>query len=158
MKTLRISAAAVLCAASLAAVATPPPRSGAADAIVGVWEFQVNLVSCDTGQTVRRLRAATLFNAGGTLLDTNVAPPSTRGPAFGVWRYEPRSRRYEIDKRFYRYNPDGSFAGVTQIHRSLALDDEGDGMTGTIRTEFLGPNEELQSIGCGTETGTRALD
>lgn len=125
--------------------------------IVGTWEFQVHIFNCDTGQTVARFRAASLFNAGGTFLDTNAAPPSTRGPAFGVWSYDPRTRKYHMDMRFYRYNPDGSFAGATEVRRTATLSRDGNQMSGAFTGQRLAPNEQVLANTCGTDEGTRSL-
>ncbi|MFC3551358.1 hypothetical protein ACFOLC_10085 [Lysobacter cavernae] len=128
-----------------------------ANRIVGVWDFQVHIFSCDTGQTLRRFRASSVFNAGGTMLDTNNTPPTSRGPAFGVWSYDPRARQHVTEMRLYRYHPDGGFAGVNQVRRTLTLSADGDGMAGEFRGQILGPNEEVLANTCGNEVGTRSL-
>ena len=102
--------------------------------IVGVWEFQVHLFDCQTG-----------------------APPTSRGPAFGVWRYDASSQTYEVTMRLNRYNLDGSFAGVAEVQRTLRLAD-GDNSTGEIRGQLYGPDEQPAAPpGCGSEVGTRVL-
>jgi len=162
MKTATLLAI-VLAAASTVAAATSLPEhhpgllAAPANAIVGTWEFQARFYACASGQTLRQLRASSVFNAGGTMLDTNTDPPSTRGPAFGTWTYNPRTGRHVAQMRLYRYNADGSFAGVAQVRRTLTLSPDGDSATGTFTGRILGPQEQVLAVTCGEETGTRSL-
>ena len=80
-----------------------------------------------------------------------------RGPAFGVWTYDPQARAYLTRSRLYRYNPDGSFAGVNQVERTLKLSRDGDQATSEITVRILGPNEELLATDCASQQGTRSL-
>lgn len=125
--------------------------------IVGTWEFQVHLFNCNTHQTLARFRAASVYNAGGTMLDTNTAPPNTRGPAFGIWTYDPRTGEYITQFRLYRYHPDGSFAGVNEVRGTATLSHDGNQLTGQTTAKILGPNEEVLAESCGSNAGTRSL-
>ena len=162
MKTATLLAIALATASTAAPAASLPEQdpgllSSPANTIVGTWEFQGRLFACATGQTVRELRASSVFNAGGTMLDTNTSPPHSRGPAFGTWTYDPRSGRHLVRMRLYLYNPDGSFAGVAEVRRTLQLSADGDSSAGTFTGQVLGPNEELLARTCGEETGVRSL-
>jgi hypothetical protein len=162
MKTATLLAVVLAAASTVAVAESLPARQpqlllSPANAIVGSWEFHARLFVCANGQTLQNLRASSLFNAGGTMLDTNTAPPDTRGPAFGTWTYDHQTGRYAVQMRLYRYNPDGSFAGVTQVERSLHLSSDGDSASGTFTGRILGPNEEVLAVACGEETGVRAL-
>lgn len=162
MKTATLLAIALAAASTVAAAASLPehhPRLllSPANAIVGTWEFQGRFFACATGQTQRELRASSVFNAGGTMLDTSTAPPDTRGPAFGIWTYDERAGHYVAQMRLYRYNADGSFAGVAQVRRTLVLSSDGDSATGTFTGQILGPQEQVLAATCGDETGVRSL-
>lgn len=166
MKTASVLAIALFALSSgaiAAASAGSPPANSTlllfppANRIVGTWEYEVHLFACDSGQTRARFRAASVFNAGGTMLDTNNAPPTTRGPAFGVWTYDRRNRNWIVQMRLYRYNPDGSFAGVNEVRRTLTITRDGNQSSGEITAQILGPNEEVLANSCGEEVGTRSL-
>ena len=92
------------------------------------------------------------FLSGGGLVDTNAAPPSTRGPGFGRWEYQGGSQ-YTATFRFFLYNADGTLAGVRRVSRTIDLD--GDSLTSTISIEVFDTNDALISSGCGTEIATR---
>ena len=128
-----------------------------ANRIVGVWEFQVQTFNCTSGVPGPAFRARSVFNAGGTLEDTNNRPQSTRGPAFGVWTYDLRSREHVTSSRLFRYNPDGSSSGVNLVERTLKLSRDGNSATSQIKVSILGPNEELLATDCATQDGVRSL-
>ena len=162
MKTATLLAIALAAASTVAAAASLPehhPRLllSPANGIVGTWEFQARCFACASGQTLRELRASSLFNAGGTMLDTSTDPPATRGPGFGTWTYDPRTGRYVVKMRLYRYNPDGSFAGIAQVRRTLTLSPDGDTASGRFTGQILGPQEQVLAVTCGEETGVRSL-
>lgn len=167
MKTSHVLAAtlfALTAAAPFHASSAPLPANSLAllfppaNRIVGTWDYpQVNLFRCDTGQPLAQFRAASVFNAGGTMLDTNTTPPTTRSPAFGTWTFDLRSREYTVHMRLYRYKPDGSFAGTNQIRRVIKLSADGNQSSETTRSQILGPNDEVLFEACGEGDGVRSL-
>ncbi len=128
-----------------------------ANRIVGVWDFQVQTFNCDTRVLGPAFRARSMFHVGGTLEDTNNRLQSIRGPAFGVWTYDPHAREYITQSLLYRYKTDGSFAGVNQVERTLKLSRGGNEATSEIKVSILGPNEELLATDCATQEGLRSL-
>lgn len=149
-------------ATALFAVLAPAAATGhagaPADRIVGAWEYpDVHVFHCATGQTFARFRAASLFHAGGTMQDTNNNPPGVRGPALGVWSYDPISREHTVRMRLYRYNPDGSFAGANEVTRTIRLSEDGNRMSETFRGKILDPAEQLLFESCGSGEGMRSL-
>ncbi|QCO68019.1 hypothetical protein E4582_06015 [Luteimonas yindakuii] len=165
MKTLRPLVIAILMltagtAATLpdATAASPNLLYPPANRIVGTWEyFDVHVFNCASGQTVTRFRASSVYHVGGTMVDTNTTPPGTRGPAFGIWDYNPRTREYTTHMRLYRYNPDGSFAGANEVVRTATLSRDGNSMSETFRGKFFNPAEQLLFESCGSSEGVRSL-
>ena len=152
--TIATTLLAVLAPAAFATTLASSP----ADRIVGAWEFpDVHVFHCSSGQTLARFRAASLFHAGGTMQDTNTNPPGVRGPALGVWTYDPVSREHRVRMRHFRYNPDGSFAGANEIARTIRLSDDGNRIIETFRGKFLDPAEQVLFESCGSGEGTRSL-
>ena len=118
----------------------------------GVWEAQVTLRVCQTGAPVGTLRGMTTFIRGGALVGTNANPNPPI--SFGRWQYL-GGRRYSSVERFFRYHPDGSFAGVQRITRNFTLNRDGDHFTGTINVEIFDANDNLIGNGCATEITRR---
>ena len=124
--------------------------------IEGVWDSLVSIRDCQTGTLVRAFRGLGLFISGGSLIQTNNTPnaPTTSGPSFGTWEHLGQ-RRYTATFRFFRFNPDGTFAGVQKVQRTIELNQDGDQFTSAIVFEVYDANDHLIQIGCGTETAAR---
>jgi len=118
----------------------------------GVWEAQVTVRVCQTGVPVGTLRGMTTFIRGGALVGTNANPNPPI--SFGRWQYL-GGRRYSSVERFFRYNPDGSFAGVQRLTRNFTLSRGGDQFTGTVSVEIFDANDNLIATGCATEITRR---
>lgn len=124
--------------------------------IVGLWESRVDLGPCNNAPGTRRqFRGLNAFNLGGTMTDTNAAGPATRGPGFGAWVYDRREKTYRIRMQFYRYLPDGSFDGLTDIHREATLAVDGKTFSDVIYARLLNPDDSLRLEMCGTASATR---
>lgn len=137
----------VAAAQANAAQAAPP------DPIVGVWESVVTQKDCGSGNVLATFKGAQMFNADGTLSDTNGAGPATRGPGFGHWSRS--ADTYTAKFRFFRFNTDGSLAGTNVVTRTVALSSDGQSATGTTKASILDPaGNTLQQI-CASDTSTR---
>lgn len=114
-----------------------------AERIVGTWEALTRTGPCD-GPFGPPFLAFTVFHAGGTLSETNMAPlggvttpfgQAIRGPAFGTWSYEPRSRSHSAQMRF-NWFVDGFYHGYQQIHfERIDVATDGNTMTATFTAE-----------------------
>ncbi len=126
--------------------------AGKARKIEGVWESQVTLRNCQTGDPIRTFRAMNMYIRGGSLMVTDYTP--LHGPGFGRWRYI-GGRQYDSTFRFFLYNPDGTLAGLLRVKRNITLSREGDDFTGTASAELFDANDNLIANLCGTETAKR---
>lgn len=122
----------------------------------GVWDAQVTVSDPQTGATLRTFRGMTLFIAGGTLQATNNNPnsPVTTGPQFGTWGYLGH-KRYRAHFQFFRFNPDGSFAGQQRVSRDITLDPGAQSFTSTNTFEILDPSGNVIQTGTNRETSVR---
>lgn len=124
----------------------------ASSRIEGVWEAQVTRRNCQTGEALVSFRGMTNFLSGGASVGTNNQPNPPI--ALGRWKYL-GGRRYQDVERFFRYNPDGSFAGVQRITRNLEMNQAGNQMTGAVSIEVFDANDHLIQTGCATEITKR---
>jgi hypothetical protein len=123
--------------------------------IEGVWDEYVTVTNCASGAPLATFRATNMFGEGGTLSATNSNPPATSGPTFGTWWRVSRHGDFGATMRFFRYNPDGSFAGVQQVTRAIFVDPDGNTLSGTVSFEVFDANDNLLQSGCATEQGSR---
>lgn len=125
-QTRILSAMFLLLSAGSATAASPsllvdltPP----ANRIVGTWEAATRTGPCG-GPFGPPFLAFTVFHAGGTLTETNMAPldgiptpfgQAVRGPAFGTWNYDRRTQTYTAQMRF-NWFVNGFYHGYHQIY------------------------------------------
>jgi len=126
--------------------------SALAGRIEGVWDVRVIIRQCDTGNPIRNVRAMNMFVHGGTL--TEIATNFQRGSSLGTWR-QVGAQDYAAVFRFFRFNPDGSFAGTTKVTRNIELSRDANEFTATSSFENFDANDNLISTGCATETASR---
>ena len=124
-----------------------------ADPIEGVWTADVTIRDCSSGTAIRTFNGLQMFGSGGQLTATNNTPTATQGPSLGVWKRSPGNGQYTATFRFFRYNPDGSFAGSQRVSRTLQL--AGDKLTSTISVQVLDPTDQVLQTLCGTEESNR---
>jgi hypothetical protein len=120
--------------------------------IEGVWEALVTRRVSATGEPTTAFLGMTSFFQGGSLMGTNSNPnpPTTHGR----WEYL-GGGRYLAVERFFRLNPDGSFAGVQRITRNITLDPDGLHLTGANTSEAFDVAGNLISRGCTTDVTNR---
>lgn len=126
-----------------------------ARALEGTWNVVVTLRNCDTGAPVGTFKAMDLFIQGGSMVDTNAAPPTTRGPGFGSWEYV-GEQQFTATLRFFIYNPDGSFAGVRRVAQEISMGDDNNSWESTVTNIIFNPAGTPIATGCGTTVAVRA--
>jgi hypothetical protein len=108
IQCMRSIVAVILFALTASAVGADRVEGAQANRLVGTWEALTRTGPCG-GPFGPPFLAFTVFHAGGTLTETNMAPlagvptpfgQAIRGPAFGTWSYDPRSKTYNAQMRF----------------------------------------------------------
>ena len=147
---LSLVSSAMLCIATLAPVSSLPASRAAAQQtravaqdsskalrIVGVWDTQVTISDPQTGITLRNFRS--------------------RGPSGGRWEYLGNGR-YTAVFRFFRFNPDGTFAGIQHVTQTVTIQPGAQEFTTEIAVELLDANDNVFRNLVGTATGARVVD
>ena len=123
--------------------------------LVGSWNVQVTIRDCQTGAALVSFPAMLTFNQGGTMQETaNDAAPLSRLPGHGVWSHQ-RGRRYSAAFQFFRFNPDGTFAGRNVIRSTASLGQSGNEYTTTDTVGVFDANGNLIVTACASSTATR---
>ncbi len=120
----------------------------------GSWSVQVTILNCQTGAAVASFPAMNTFMRGGTMQEYSAGSSFLRGPGHGVWKHE-RGNSYSFAFQFFRFNADGTYAGVTRARRQVQLNSLGNGYTATATIEVFNPAGVLIATPCATETATR---
>lgn len=123
------------------------------DRIEGVWDSQVTITDCTTGNVLVTFRGLGLFARGGANTQTNNQPPGLASPGFGRWD-NLGGGHYLATLRFFAF-ANGVFTGVQRVARDIQLDPGAATFSSVISTEFFDPNGNLVGTGCGLEAATR---
>lgn len=130
-------------------------RSTRARKLEGTWQVQVTLRNCQTGNPIRSFPSLVTYARGGTVMETTSGvSPALRYPGQGVWQ-RVRGRNYAATFMFFRFNPDGSFAGTQKIMQDIKLSRDGDELNITATSEVLDANDNVIGVACVTSTATR---
>jgi hypothetical protein len=124
------------------------------DPIEGAFDATVTVKNCTTGATTGTLKALLLFHRGGTATIDNTQAPALRGLILGTWA-RGSGDTYTSDVSHFRYNTDGTLAGVNKIRRTIALSSDATTLTANLRIQVFGTDGALLSEVCPTETATR---
>jgi hypothetical protein len=151
-------------------------KGAKADRIEGVWDDEVIIIDCATGEsTGREFPSTIMFMHGGQLIETPgtpLGPPMlpSQGPppppipirrghvGLGSWHHL-GGRHYTAAFRCFRFiadgsAADGSFAGIQEITEAIELSEDGDEFTTTGTSHIKDGNGSTQD-GCNTLKGTR---
>ena len=130
-------------------------RSARARELEGTWISQVTVRNCQTGDPIRSVQSLTTYVRGGVVLEnTSAVSSALRATGQGVWHHV-RGRRYAATFMFFRFNPDGSFAGTQKITQHIRLSRDGEELNITATFEVLDANGTVITTGCVTAIATR---
>ena len=130
-----------------------PAQSGKAGKIEGTWRVEVTLRNCQTGAPIRTIQAMNTYLRGGSMLETGSSSP-IRSPGHGIWQHT-GGRNFTATFIFFRFNPDGTYAGPQKVTRNIEVGEDGNEFTATSSVEILDVNDNLIATGCATETARR---
>lgn len=132
----------------------PPQQLPPSERIVGLWSSTIEIGPCAGGPR-SQLRGLNQFHAGGTLTETGSPPPATRGPGFGVWQFNRGTQRYDARMQFFRFRPDGSLDGSSDVHREIRLSADASSFEDQIVARLLDNDGNTVVELCGTATAVR---
>lgn len=119
----------------------------------GLWNVNVAVRNCETGEIIRNLRALNLFVHDGSMTETSTN--ILRGTSVGTWRHV-QGDTYMSMFEFFRFNPDGTFASTARVTRTIELSEDGTRFTSTGTVEDFNAQNVRVSVGCSTEIAARA--
>jgi len=129
-------------------------KVGLSQALEGSWSVQITILNCQTGATVATFPAMNTFMQGGTMQEFSAGSSFLRGPGHGVWSYE-SGNRFSYSFQFFRFNADGSYAGVTRGRRLVEMSRFRNRYSATSSIEVFNPAGIQVATACATETATR---
>lgn len=135
-------------------------QNTAARTLEGSWSVQVTIRNCQTGAALASFPSMNTFMRGGTMQEFSAgAAPLPRGPGHGVWSYQ-SGQNYSYAFQFFRFNADGTYAGVTRARRQVQLGSSqfnsfGNSYEAVAAIEIFNAAGSLIATACATETAVR---
>ena len=162
MKTNRLRTTFALALALLLAACIPQLSAAGqgenaeeAKKLEGTWLVDVTLRNCQTGDVIRNLQGLTTFVRGGEMLESaNASSPALRTTGHGSWRGND-GQGYTYAFVFFRFNPDGTYAGTQKVTGNAEIGEDPNEFTGTSSVEIFTPAGVLIATACVTGTGRR---
>jgi hypothetical protein len=134
-----------------------PPETALAHAwaIVGTWSVQVALANCETGQELGpAFPALNTFLPGGSMLSEPAASPATVRTGYGVWALA-GVRQFTNTVVFFRFNPDGSYAGTQTVRREITVSRDADAFASRDTATIADPGGVIVDTRCAIGRGRR---
>lgn len=156
MKKLVLRSCALLALALFTTLTTASAQDSERQGIVGDWIVSTTVHACPTGQPLFTLRSINLFVHDGSFMESGAAlppgPTPLRTTSLGTWRHL-QAQMFAAIFRFTRLNPDGTFATMATVNRTIQLN--GDQWTATDITVFTDANGTPVSTVCSTVAAVR---
>jgi hypothetical protein len=149
-----ISGVALAVILILAAAQIPASgQNGKGNRLEGTWRVALTIRNCQTGAEISTVPALNTFIAGGSMIGTPSQNPALIRAGHGVWEHT-GGQSFTNTVVFFRYNPDGTFAGTQKVTRHIELAGF-DAFTSTDSFELADPNGNVVGNGCATGAGQR---
>jgi hypothetical protein len=123
--------------------------------IQGTWNMLVTFVDCTTADPLGGTGVSLVsFAQGGVITElARGSAPSSRHPGLGVWRHV-QGREYAGAFKFFRYNPDGTFAGRVVVNQNITYEPD-DTLSIAALADFYDAAGTLLMTRCVSTIGTR---
>jgi len=148
-----------LCGTAVFSSEGAPVGGRSPERIQGVWNVTVTLTNCLTGVPLpfpgATFDAMSIFEADGTLHDTNANSPVTRSAAFGQWeRTGPLQYRFAF--RFFRFDNGGLLTGSQIVRHDVTMSPDGESYVSNGTAEFYDTaGNPTMPDGCSESVATR---
>jgi len=130
-------------------------QRGNPQALEGVWNHINTRRNCVTGEAIQTFAAMHTFMSGGTMSDWGAGtPPSLRSNGQGIWSYQSLGI-FSTAFQFFRFNPDGTYAGKQVVREQIELSPDGNSYESTATAQVIDTIGNVIANNCATGTATR---
>ncbi len=122
--------------------------------IVGLWEVDVAIENCITGDPAGAFKAMHQYHMGGTGHVVPATNPASLSAHLAVWDHVRRNDYRQVVK-FYRFDPTGAPVGSTVIRNEITINQAGTEYFGSGVADFYDLGGNYQFSSCPSFIGTR---
>lgn len=149
------AAAALLLIQGFAGGTAAAKGAPGARAIEGIWDSTVTSKDCATGAVLGPpFKALIVFRRGGSFDVDNTQGRTTRGNIYGLWKQE-AGAAFSANAVHLRYDPDGAYAGLNKIQRSVTLAADADSFTASLKVQIFDLDGNVVGEVCPVESAVR---
>lgn len=122
--------------------------------IVGVWDVEVAVLDCNSGNQLAGFKGLHKYELGGTAQVVPSTSPANLSAHVGVWRHV-RGNQYELEFKMFRFDPTGNNVGWTVAKNDVEINDAGTEYTGSGQAEVFDSEGNAVGKSCPVFAGTR---
>ena len=122
--------------------------------IVGVWETQVTILNCSTGDPIANFRGLNKYELGGTGQVVPATNPAALSAHMSIWSYV-SGNDYQLAFKMFRFDAAGNYIGWVIVRFNVAINDEATELTASGLAELFDSNGNSVGMSCPTFNGTR---
>jgi len=122
--------------------------------IVGVWDVQVTILNCSTGDPIASVRGLHKYELGGTAQVVSATNPATQSAYVGVWTSVGKDK-YQLHFKLFRFDPAGNYIGWTVVRNNIAISKDATLYAGSGQATVYDLNGNPVGASCPKFTGTR---
>jgi hypothetical protein len=152
--TLRFVLALAILVGGAQTILSAQSPAGGPTSIVGVWDVQVNLLNCNTGDLIASFPALHKYELGGTLQVVPSTNPAVLSAHVGVWKATSKDH-YDMAFKMFRFDGAGNNIGWAVLRNDIAISKDATLYAGSGQATFYDLNGNPVGVSCPTFTGTR---
>jgi hypothetical protein len=123
--------------------------------IVGLWDVDVTITNCATGDPLfPPFPAMHKYERGGTGQVVPATSPSALSAHMLVWSYA-GNNQYQTAMKMFRFDGAGNYIGWVEVISEAEINPAGDEYEGSGVAEFFNPAGDVVATSCPIFTGTR---
>jgi hypothetical protein len=134
-------------------VASADSKKSRANRIVGVWDVQVTVHDCSTGDALVSFPGLHKYELGGT---AQVVPggsgPTGLSAHMGIWDNVSKNN-YQLTFKMFTFDPDGNNVGYIIVRSNVSINEDATQYSGWGQASFYDVNGNLLGMSCPSFTG-----
>jgi hypothetical protein len=135
-------------------MASADSKKSRANRIVGVWDVQVSVADCSTGDILFSFPGLHKYELGGTGQVVPATNPAGLSAHMTIWNYVSKND-YQLTFKMFSFDPSGNNIGYDIIRASVSINDDGTQYSGSGQASFYDVDGNLLAMSCPSFTGLR---
>jgi len=149
-----LTATLVIHGSAYAQIGPDPKTTPRHSRIIGLWDVEVVVATCDTGEPIATFSALHQYDLGGTGQVVPSGSPTALSAHMMIWNYVKKDN-YQMALKMYRFNPEGNYVGWNVVRNEISISKDGSEYVGSGVAELYGADGTFLGSSCPSFVGTR---